>query len=103
MITKFNAKHAAEKRYSRADWDEVSDNPELTAEEISNLRPAKEVLPSAFFKELDKARKSRGRPKLENAKEAVTLRLDPAVVERFKATGENWRAKMVEAVEAAKP
>jgi uncharacterized protein (DUF4415 family) len=102
MAIQFNAKKAAEKGYTKADWDAVSDNPELTAEEIKNLRPAKEVLPPAFFDELDKARRGRGRPRLENAKEAVTLRLDPNTVERFKATGKDWRTKMAEAIEAAK-
>lgn len=102
MAIQFNAKKAAEKGYTKADWDTVSDNPELTAEEIKNLRPAKEVLPPAFFDELDKARRGRGRPRLENAKEAVTLRLDPNTVERFKATGKDWRTKMAEAIEAAK-
>lgn len=102
MAIRFNAKKAAEKGYTKADWDAVSDNPELTAEEIKNLRPAREVLPTAFFDELDKARKTRGRPRLENAKEAVTLRLDPNTVERFKATGKDWRTKMAEAIEATK-
>ena len=102
MAIRFNAKKAAEKGFTKADWDAVSDNPELTAEEIKNLRPAKEVLPAAFFDELDKARRTRGRPKLENAKEAVTLRLDPNTVERFKATGKDWRTRMAEAIEAAK-
>ncbi|MGB3445356.1 MAG: BrnA antitoxin family protein [Xanthobacteraceae bacterium] len=36
-------------------------------------------------------KRSRGRPKVENPKEAVTLRLSPGTVEKFKATGDNWR------------
>lgn len=101
MAIRFNAQKAAEKGYTKADWDAVSDNPGLTADEVKNLRPAKEVLPPEFFAELDKARKARGRPKLANAKEAVTLRLDPATVERFKAAGKDWRAKMAETLEKA--
>jgi uncharacterized protein (DUF4415 family) len=35
------------------------------------------------------------------AKEAVTLRLDPQAIERFKATGGDWRAKMADILEQA--
>lgn len=35
--------------FTQADWDAVSDNPELTDAELARLRPAEEVLPPAFF------------------------------------------------------
>lgn len=47
-------------------------------------------------------KRSRGRPKIENPKEAVTLRLSPGTIERFKAAGNDWRAKMAETLERAK-
>lgn len=31
--------------YSRADWDAVSDNPEMTDAELRELRPFREVFP----------------------------------------------------------
>lgn len=34
--------------YTQADWDEVSDNPELTDAEIAELRPDGEGLPAAL-------------------------------------------------------
>lgn len=101
MSVRFNAPKAAEKGYTKADWDAVSDNPPLTADEIKNLRPAKEVLLPEFFDELAKARKTRGRPPLEHAKQAVTLRLDPQTLERFKAKGSDWRTKMAEVLDRA--
>lgn len=101
MAIRFNAQKAAQKGYTKADWDTVSDNPTLTAKEIKSLRPAKEVLPAAFFDELEKARKARGRPRVEKPKEAVTLRLDPDLIARFKARGKDWRTKMAEALERA--
>lgn len=100
MAIKFRPKHAAEHGYTKQDWDAV-DSPPLTEEEIKSLKPAKEVLPPAFFAELEKARTTRGRPRIENPKEAVTLRLDPDVVAKFKANGKNWRANMNDALRKA--
>jgi hypothetical protein len=39
--------------YTREDWDAI-DSPELTAEEIASLRPAREVLPPELFEALTK-------------------------------------------------
>lgn len=86
--------------YSKEDWDAV-DSPELTVEEIANMRPAKEVLPAAFFQGLTEARKTRGRPKVEKPLVPVTLRLEPDVLEAFKASGKDWRSKMNEALRKA--
>ncbi len=33
-----------------------------------------------------------GRPPLENPKQQVSLRLDPDVVEKFRATGKGWQS-----------
>ena len=35
-----------------------------------------------------------GRPASENPKKQVTLRLDPDVVERFRATGKGWQSRI---------
>ncbi|TIU86609.1 MAG: hypothetical protein E5V74_12440 [Mesorhizobium sp.] len=43
----------------------------------------------------------RGRPRLSNAKLAVLLRLDPDVVERFKAGGTGWQTRMNDALRRA--
>lgn len=37
--------------YTKEDWDAV-DFPEMTAEEIKNMRPAREVLPPEFFENI---------------------------------------------------
>lgn len=67
------------------------DNPELTDAQIARAR--------SFHASI---KRSRGRPKVENPKEAVTLRLSPHTVEKFKATGDDWRARMAKALEWAK-
>lgn len=97
MAIKFNAKRAAEHGYTKKDWDEVSDNPVITKEDMAKAKPFKEALPELY----ESIQRSRGRPKLENPKEAVTLRLDPDVVAKFKSQGRNWRANMNEVLRKA--
>jgi len=36
---------------------------------------------------------------VEEPKEAVTLRLSPQVIARYKAKGKNWRSEMTKALE----
>lgn len=69
----------------------------LTEDEVANLRPFHEVLPDVA----DAIRRGRGRPRLPNAKQAVTLRLDPEVVERFKSSGDDWRTRMAQVLKDA--
>ena len=88
------------KGYTREDWDAI-DSPELTDEELARMRPARDVLPRAFFDGVDEARRARGRPRLEAAKIAVTLRIEPDVLEKFKHAGVDWRARMTEALRKA--
>ncbi|MCJ2014678.1 BrnA antitoxin family protein [Methylobacterium sp. J-076] len=86
--------------YSRDDWDEVCDNPELSEAEIAQLRPAGEGLPPF----LAKALQSRGgRPKAASKRVPVSLRIDPDVLATFKETGPGWQTRMNDALaEAAK-
>jgi uncharacterized protein (DUF4415 family) len=86
--------------YSREDWDAI-DSPELTDEELARMRPARDVLPQAFFDSVDEARHARGRPRLEAQKIAVTLRIEPDVLEKFKHAGADWRARMTKALRKA--
>jgi uncharacterized protein (DUF4415 family) len=66
-------------------------------EDLARARPLAEVLPDLA----ESIRRSRGRPRLPNAKQAVTLRLDPDVVERFKSEGDDWRARMAQVLKDA--
>lgn len=78
------------------------DNPELTDEQLANMRPFREVFPD-LARSIDREVARRGRPKLEKPKQAVTLRLDPDTLARFQAAGKDWRTKMAEVLEASKP
>jgi uncharacterized protein (DUF4415 family) len=66
----------------------------LTDEQLAQLRPASEVLPPELYAAL--AKRPRGRPKAETRKVEVKLRLDPDVVQAFKAQGPGWQTRMNE-------
>ena len=85
--------------YSRADWDAVSDNAELTDAEVTELRPAHDVLPAALLTGL-RAKRGRG-PQKAPTKRKISLRLDQAVVDHFRATGTGWQARMGELLKKA--
>lgn len=44
--------------------------------------------------------KKRGRPKIANARVAVSLRLEPAVLAKFRATGPGWQRRMTDVLKA---
>jgi uncharacterized protein (DUF4415 family) len=83
--------------YTKEDWDDV-DSPELTDEQIAQARPFAEVFPDLA----ESIRRSRGRPKVDAPKQQVSLRLDPDVIEKFKATGKGWQARINDVLKAAK-
>ena len=62
---------------------------ELTAADMKRFRPAKEVLPATLLAKLE----ARG-PQKAPAKERVTISLSPEVVQRFRATGDGWQARV---------
>ena len=84
--------------FTREDWDIVSDNPEWTEKDFAEARPFAEVFPDLA----ESIRKARGRPKVETPKQQVSLRLDPEVIEKFKATGKGWQSRINDVLKAAK-
>jgi len=81
------------------------DNPEWTEEDFARAKRGDEIpahIRAAFGK--GKAARPVGRPvgsTKPNAKRSITLRLDPDVVERWRATGPGWQSRMNEALRAA--
>lgn len=80
--------------YTREDWDAV-DSPELTDQQLAKPLTFEEAFPGY--------KRARGRPKVASPKAAVTLRLDPNTVARFEASGEDWRRRMADILDKAKP
>lgn len=70
------------------------DAPELTEAELAEMRPAREVMNAEQFAAVTSVR--RGRPKAKTHKVPVTIRLDPEVVETYRATGDGWQTRMNE-------
>lgn len=71
-------------------WIDPDDAPELTDEWFAQAelrRDGKTV--------------RRGRPRLNNPKRQVALRIDPDVIDRFKADGAGWQSRMNEALRKA--
>lgn len=74
------------------------DAPEATDEQLAQAKPFGEAFPALA----DAMRRSvGGRPKSENPKVAVSLRLDQEIVARFKATGPGWQTRINDALRDA--
>jgi len=79
-----------------------AENPEWTDEDFARARPAREVLPRTFKPATVKRMlKQRGRPKSGKARQAISLRLPPETLARWKATGPGWQTRMVETLAKA--
>ncbi|MFT0546697.1 BrnA antitoxin family protein [Allopusillimonas ginsengisoli] len=82
----------ANKRNTRSTWVDPDDAPELTDE---------------FFKKADLYEGDKlvrpGRPKSNNPKVAISLRLPPDVLARWKSTGAGWQTRMVEMLQCHAP
>jgi uncharacterized protein (DUF4415 family) len=78
------------------------DNPEWTEGDFARARSAAEVLPPEVLAAFGKGK--RGRPvgwTKPNAKKSITLRLDPDVIEGWRASGPGWQRRMNDALRAA--
>ena len=82
---KFRLNTPAEEARIQAGIKADPDTRELTAKDFARMRPFSEVI-------------RRGRPKSETHKEPVTVRLDPHVVEFFRASGRGWQTRMNDAL-----
>ncbi len=77
--------------YTQADWDAVSDNPELTTEQLARMQLGSECLPPDFAAALDQ-RGQRMAAKVVGV--PVSLAVDPDVLAAYKAAGPGWQARM---------
>ena len=91
------AKFEPGRGYTKEDWDEV-DGPEATDDEIAQAKPFAEAFPDLA----ESIKRSRGRPPVERPKGHISLRLDPDVIEKFKATGPGWQSRINEVLKKAK-
>jgi len=82
--------------------NEAGDVRELTARDFRRMRPAREVLSRLIgAKTAAELLRPRGRPRTENPKAQVTLRLDTEIVEHYKAGGAGWQTRINAALKRA--
>jgi uncharacterized protein (DUF4415 family) len=78
------------KKIAESSWREPDDAPDLTRE---------------WFEAADQYKNGvlvkRGRRPLDNPKQAISLRVDADVLDRFKADGPGWQGRMNEALRKA--
>jgi uncharacterized protein (DUF4415 family) len=89
------ADKTADRQYTQADLDDVSDSPEITADQIARAKPFAEAFPDLAAS----MRRARGKQKAPT-KQLISIRLDRDVIETFRATGEGWQGRMNEALRA---
>jgi uncharacterized protein (DUF4415 family) len=82
-------KTKAARGYTKKDWNAVQSR-ELTAKQMAKARLFAEVLPDLA----DSIRRNRGRPKLENPKEAIKLRIDADILDSYRRSGRGWQTKI---------
>jgi len=94
---------SAKSKLDEAPWTDPDDAPELTDEFLRHaaiykngvlVRPATGKLGPNGIIPLKPGEKFLGRPLNENPKQQVTLRLDPDVLEKFRATGKGWQSRI---------
>jgi len=68
------------------------DIPEMTSADFSAAKSLKADMPEV----VEALKRGRGRPKVDNPKARVSLRLDPKIVAAYKATGEGWQSRINE-------
>ncbi|HXA40961.1 MAG TPA: BrnA antitoxin family protein [Phenylobacterium sp.] len=79
-------------------WIDPDDAPELTDDffDRAELREGDRVLRPA-----DGALTRRGRPRLDNPKRQVTLRLDGDILDRLRQSGPGWQSRVNEILRKA--
>lgn len=93
-MTKLQKEFVPGQGYTKEDWDAVSDNPELSEEELAQFRPFREVFPEMAAK-IDEEIRKRGPAR---TKEAISIRLDIDLVERLRASGPGWQSRLNDAL-----
>jgi uncharacterized protein (DUF4415 family) len=67
------------------------ENPEWTERDFAKARPASEVLPPEVIAQF---KNKGGRPRIENPKEAVKLRIDADILAKFRESGPGWQTRI---------
>ena len=69
----------------------------MTHADFARAKPLRTTMP----KVVEAMKRGRGRPKADNPKQRVSLRLDPRIVAAYRATGSGWQSRINEVLAAA--
>ncbi len=69
-----------------------------TEEELAQAKPFAEVFPDLYAG----VKRERGRPVTGKARQVVSIRLEPEVIAKFKATGPGWHRRINDVLKNAK-
>lgn len=75
------------------------DIPEMTDADFAAAKSLRVTMPDV----VEVMKRGRGRPKVQNPKQRVSLRLDPKVIAAYKATGEGWQSRINDVLARALP
>jgi uncharacterized protein (DUF4415 family) len=67
------------------------ENPEWTERDFAKAKPAPEILPPEVIAQF---KNKGGRPRIENPKQAVKLRIDADVLAKFRESGPGWQTRI---------
>lgn len=105
MTTRFSSKRpltAAEEAEIQQMIVSDPDAPEASDAQMAEARPFAAVFPDlAASIDREMIRRGRGRPPVDAPKVAVTIRIEPEVLQRYQAQGKDWRSRMTEALRKA--
>jgi uncharacterized protein (DUF4415 family) len=79
---------AAKPKFDPALHDE---NPEWMQQDFAKAKPAPEVLPPQVIAQF---KNKGGRPRIENPKQAVKLRIDADVLAKLRESGPGWQTRI---------
>lgn len=82
---------SANKTASSSSWVDPDDAPELTGDFFAHAELA---MDGTVLREATGTMRKAGRPKADIRKAQVTLRLDPDVLDHFRAQGPGWQGRM---------
>ena len=91
-----------QKSKSKATEPEWNDSPEWTAEAVKKARPVREAHPDLAAWSEKRKRGQRG-PQKAPVKVPIKLRVDPDVLNAYKATGSGYQTRMAEALRKGAP
>jgi uncharacterized protein (DUF4415 family) len=66
------------------------DAPEATDDQLSQAKPFAEAFPDL----MEGIKRSRGRPAVGSPRQQISIRLDPDLINHYKATGKGWQSRM---------